>query len=759
MIRSFFVSVIALAASAVAADTAPAIASLTYSGEQTAVEALDQRIFAAGRDQAKLGALESELLGLLRRTDLTFTARQTVAQRLGWVLALGGAKAEASAYKPLAAMLLDERESELARLALDPVREDVIDRMLAEAAGKTTGRTRLGILDTLARHRAAAGVPVAVGLLKDSDPATAAAAARTLGEIADAAAVAALQARPEPTNAALAAAKLAAARHTTRAAALALLRDVEEGGVDPVQRASAFRASLDLQPDTAAQRIDIALGGADWTFKQPALEAIRTSTAANLVPMLTTRLPAWDNATQAAVITALGRRQEASATGTIASAVGSSDPSIRAAAITALGELPGTAETAAQLAGVIAEGEPADGKLARQSLARLNGPAVDATILAGAERGAKEVRPAFIEQIALRNIAAGRPLLARLQRDPDVAARIAAAAALGEIGGEAEAKLLLAWSQAATDADEQSRTLRSVVNIVLREPASEQRGQLVFAAIDQANDATASRLVPALGRIGGKAAAACAARVACRADAKAADAALNTLARWPDAAGVAALAVAAEKSPAPEVVGRAIEEVLKSIERLRSPWQPGDSAMVGRLLQAAKPVTTRQKLALVLGRANDAEALKVLQQARSDATLAVEVAYASEAVQATLAGPPKVKASPAGGANNLMDGKPATRWSAPSLGEESIEVDFRQARGFRQITLDQTARAAEFPEHYEVLVSDDPALPGKVVASGTGQRNRTVISLPAGTRGRCLTIRNTAERRDTPWTVAELIVD
>jgi hypothetical protein len=105
MIRPFFVSVLALAGTAFAAESAPAIASLTYSGEQTAVEALDQRINAAGQDKAKLDALESELLGLLRRNDLTFTAKQTVAQRLGWVLAVNGAKANASAYKPLAAML------------------------------------------------------------------------------------------------------------------------------------------------------------------------------------------------------------------------------------------------------------------------------------------------------------------------------------------------------------------------------------------------------------------------------------------------------------------------------------------------------------------------------------------------------------------------------------------------------------------------------------------------------------------------------
>ena len=82
------------------------------------------------------------------------------------------------------------------------------------------------------------------------------------------------QARPEPTTSAIAAAKLAAARRVAPATAIALLRDVENGATDTVQRATAFRSSLDLEPARAAERIVAALDGKDWTFKQPALEAI-----------------------------------------------------------------------------------------------------------------------------------------------------------------------------------------------------------------------------------------------------------------------------------------------------------------------------------------------------------------------------------------------------------------------------------------------------------------------------------------------------
>jgi len=58
-----------------------------------------------------------------------------------------------------------------------------------------------------------------------------------------------------------------------------------------------------------------------------------------------------------------------------------------------------------------------------------------------------------------------------------------------------------------------------------------------------------------------------------------------------------------------------------------------------------------------------------------------------------------------------------------------------------------------------VHLTDDPARPGPAVAQGTGQRNRTVIELPAGAAGRYLIIRNLAERKDSSWSVCEVYLD
>jgi hypothetical protein len=107
----------------------------------------------------------------------------------------------------------------------------------------------------------------------------------------------------------------------------------------------------------------------------------------------------------------------------------------------------------------------------------------------------------------------------------------------------------------------------------------------------------------------------------------------------------------------------------------------------------------------------------------------------------------------------MNDGQTSTRWTTPAVGEEWIEVDFKIGRPIVRVTLDQTGRSAEFPEQYEVFVTDDQKQPGEPIVSGKGQPNKTIIDLPAGTRGRYLIVKNVAERKDTPWAICELYVD
>ena len=740
-----------------AADSALPV--LGFSGSQAALEALDGDLKAAGTDPAKLAALEARLLAVLRNKDATFAARQAAAQRLGLVLAFSAVKPTAATLRPLGTMLADERDSDLARSALEPVTSDVADPLLVTALGKTSGRTRLGLIDTVARRESVAAVPALAKLLASPDAPTAAAAAEALGAIGGSEALAALQATPEPAPRAVTAAKLVAVTRLPAADAVPLLQGIRTAAGDPVHRAAALRALLEIDAVNAPATTLAVLGGDDWAMKQVVLESLYASRAPGLAAALLGSLPSWDAPTQSGVLHALGRRAEATAAAAAVAAIAHADAEVRGAAITALGTIPGSAETARVLAKIAAGADAAEAKAARVSLARLNGPGVSAAVLSGAEQGEAALRTAFIEQLALRNQTEGLPLLLKLRADPDAAVRAAAATAFGDLAPIADVKTLLDWTLAATDANEQSRALRALVTLTLRNPTIATRGAPVYAAIESASAEAALRLLPALGRIGGEPSAASAARLALGADAKVAEAALAALTRWSDTTALVSLAGVAEKTTLPAARTTAVEGVMAYFERTRVAWDGDDTAVVARLLPVVADPAVRGRLLKLLSRAGDSAALALAAGLKADAAVGAAAREAVEIITANLAGPAKVRASAPSGAGNIMDGKTNTRWTVPQVGEEWVEIDFKVARPLHRLTLDQTGRAGDFPESYAVHVTDDLANPGAAVATGTGQTGKTVIALPAGTRGRYVIIKNVAERLDGWWAIIELYVD
>ena len=760
MSRLILISFVLLSVALRAADTPPAIASLTYSGDQAALVALDAELATAGQDTANLAALETRLLAILRRSDATFAARQAICQRLGAILAQSAPKATTDGYKPLGTMLLDDRDSDLARLALDPAPGAVVESMFTGALAKTSGRTRLALIDTLARRRVGNAVPALTGLLSDKDGATATAAARALGEIGTPAAEAALRAAKNPAPATVGQARLQATSRLPAADAQRVSRELQDDKKLPAAlRAAAFRRSLDLDQASSAARIASALATSDWLFKQVALEAASEALTPDRAGVLIAKLATWDSPTQAAVIAILARAGEVRAVPAVVVATKHASAGVRTEAFAALGFLPGNRDIVTLLATAAAGGENADVKTARQSLTRLNGPGVAAAILEGAEHGAAGLRPVFLDQLAQRHMTESLPLLLKCRTEAQATIRAAAVGALGDLAPFSEQPAVLAWAIAAADEGEQTRALRALVNVTLRNPAVAERGRAIYAALAGAEVEIALRLMPVLTRLGGAASADCAALLAVRNDAKVATAAAESLGRWSDVTAVPALVTVAETAAVPSLRNSARESAIRSLERTRDRWTPSTTALVARLLASTTNAIPRRQLLALLARASDQPAVDLAETLQADPTLGEDARYAAAAIKAALAGAPILRAAPAAGISNATDGKTSTRWSAPSHGEEWVEIDFRVSRPLRRLTLDQTGRAAEFPEHFEVHVTDDPETPGPVIVKGQGQRNKTVIDLRAGTKGRYVIIKNTAERKDTPWAICELYVD
>ena len=732
---------------------------LDYSGDQSALAALDRDLNAAGTDLQKLAAMEARLVALLRRTDASIAARQAACQRLGTVWAATGAPS-ASALELLKAMLVDDRETDIARLTLERTPGAAVDTLLVDAVAKTTGRIRLGIIQTLTARAPVSAVAALAALLGDQDPATAKASATALGQIGTAAALAALRSAPA-TVAGLFEAKLTLARTLPTAECVALLTELQgDTRAAPHQRASALRGLLDLEPSSAAPRIIAVLAGTDWTPKQVALEAIFSSRASGLTAALAAQLPTWDAPTQAAVITALARRPDATTTAAIIAATQHTAATVRTAAINALGDLPGDTSLVTLLATLGSSDNFDDAKLARASLARLNGPGVSAAVLAGAEKGPAQKRALFIEQIAARNLTEGLPFLHQSRQDPDATIRTAAVGSLGELAPVSDQGLILEWAAGATDATEQTRALRSLVSVTLRNPDTAKRALPIYVALEKAAPATVVGLLPVLGRLGGKESAECAARLALSANAAVADAAAAALARWPDRSAQPSLVMVAAKATVASARSAANQAAFRYFERTREVWTAAESSLVTQLLGATTDAAARKKLVILLNRAADKPALALVEKLQSEPALTAAANTAAQCIAANLAGPPKVRASDSeSSAKNLFDGRTATQWRGPVTPGQWVEIDFKQARPLHRLTLDQTGRNGEFPERYEVFVTDDLAKPGNVLVSGAGKPNRTIIDLPEGTRGRYVTIKNTAERVDSMWSISELFVD
>ena len=739
--------------------TAIPLQDLDYSGDQSALAALDRDLNAAGTDLPKLTVMEARLVALLRRTDASIAARQAACQRLGTVWAATGAPS-ASALELLKAMLVDDRETDIARLTLERTPGAAVDTVLVDAVAKTTSRIRLGIIQTLTARAPVSAVAALATLLGDQDPATAKAAATALGQISNAAALAALRSAPA-TVAGLFEAKLTLARTLPTAECVALLTELQgDTRAAPHQRASALRGLLDREPSSAAPRIIAVLAGTDWTPKQVALEAIFSSRASGLTAALAAQLPTWDVPTQAAVITALARRPDATITAAIVAATQHTAATVRTAAINALGDLPGDTSLVTLLATLGSSDNFEDAKLARASLARLHGPGVSAAVLAGAEKGPAQKRALFIEQIASRNLTEGLPFLHQSRHDPDATIRTAAVGSLGELAPFSDQGLLIEWAAGATDSTEQTRALRSLVSVTLRNPDTAKRALPIYVALEKAAPATVVGLLPVLGRLGGKESAECAARLALSTNATVADAAAAALARWPDRSAQPSLVMVAAKATVASARSAANQAAFRYFERTREVWTAAESSLVTQLLGATTDAAARKKLVILLNRAADKPALALVEKLQSEPALNAAAKTAAQCIAANLAGPPHVRASDSeSSAKNLFDGRTATQWRGPVTPGQWIEIDFKQARPLHRLTLDQTGRTGEFPERYDVFVTDDLAKPGNVLVSGAGKANRTIIDLPEGTRGRYVTIKNTAERVDSMWSISELFVD
>jgi len=166
--------------------------------DSTVLIPIEGAVMAVHGNVANRAALERRLAATLTPA-YSYVARSFVCRQL----ALIGTPASVRALAPL---VLEEELSVHARNALERIPGTESEKALRDALGQAKGRTRIGVINSVAARRDAASTPALIKILGE-DPESAAAAAKALGEIGTSEAAKALAAArgkgPAPVQQAL----------------------------------------------------------------------------------------------------------------------------------------------------------------------------------------------------------------------------------------------------------------------------------------------------------------------------------------------------------------------------------------------------------------------------------------------------------------------------------------------------------------------------------------------------------------------------
>jgi HEAT repeat protein len=408
-------------------------AAYDYGQSREALTELTDVIQRAYSSPEQLKEIEKSLLEFLQ-SDATLASKQFVCKQLSII-------GTQDAVPVLAAMLSDANQADMARYALERINGEAVDAALLEALSQTTGKTRVGIINTVGMCKDPKSAVAIGSLIDDADSETAGAAASALGRIGtdDAAAILA-QAKDKTTgglHAAVLDAYLACAdrflAQGEKTKAVAIYKELYSSGEAATIRSAALRGMVAAEPDESVQTIVEVLGGSDDALKPAAIALVRQLGGTKTTETIAAQMPNLSSQGQVQLLSALADRADSAALPVVIDAVSSADESIRIAALKALGSL-GDANSVAVLAQAAAKTSGQEQDAARESLYKLRGPDVDKVILKAIAASESPVKVELIKSINPRNITGSETILLDTAKDPDREVRFESIKAIGEMG-------------------------------------------------------------------------------------------------------------------------------------------------------------------------------------------------------------------------------------------------------------------------------------------------------------------------------------
>ena len=488
--------------------------------------------------------LEAGLVRLLAPTS-TFEARRFACKQLGFI-------GSSRALPALAELLKNEDTIGIACLALTTYPPGKADEILRAALPTAPVAARIQIINTLGDRRDAKAVALLAQSAADADSDVARAAVEALGKVGHQAAWQAVASLSKGANPAL----QAALTEATVRCAEALIRSgdsktampIYEGLLAPSQpayvRRAAFDALLRLDKAHAQPRILEVLHGSDSILKPVAIANVRTLASSNASEVFAAELPRLQPQEQVWMIDSLASRGDVLACTAIGNSLASPDATVRRAAINSFSRM-GDAWCIPLLVGALDQSKDAEERRALETaLISLRGGAqTDNTIVAALKKSSGNTRASLVSALARRQGPAANALLLAEAGESDAAVAKAALRALSQTATGKELTPLLERLTGTHDAEVRSEAEGAAAQAIARMDDPARRTALVREALGWAQSMDSRIALLGLLPVCGDATAVAALKAAATdSDSRIRDAVVRALADWPNVSAWDALA-------------------------------------------------------------------------------------------------------------------------------------------------------------------------------------------------------------------------
>ncbi|MCX6927626.1 MAG: HEAT repeat domain-containing protein, partial [Verrucomicrobia bacterium] len=337
----------------------------------------------------------------------------------------------------LAALLVEEQLSHSARYSLESMPSSKAGQALIDALPKTSGLTKVGLINSLGFRGEQQAVPALAKLLADQDPHLAAAAATALGQIGNTKALKALEEvatdSEGPVHDAVVDAWLRGAYRLLAAGssskALGIFQALYDNEQSDTIRMAAYRGMILASGKNAVPLMVRAILGPAGASQTATLQLVREVDAPDATREFTILLRLLDPPVQAALIEGLSQRGDVSAAPRIALLMSSPSPEVRLAAINALGIL-GDATIVPLLGVAAASTNVVEQQAARLALVQLHRGNTTDKLVRFLPDAKPDVQAEFARALGDRSDRTAVPQLVELARQESGSVRKAALQAL-----------------------------------------------------------------------------------------------------------------------------------------------------------------------------------------------------------------------------------------------------------------------------------------------------------------------------------------